>query len=271
MASRKEGVTVFKLSIPVNISNIDGLKASLSTALGVVKSSHRCEGLARGLGFRSYASLLASAKFGETKIATTDGQAFQNYLRQHNFDIAPSHLYNAVATTALSDVARGHPTLTCDGFGIGDWMPGDTASKRRNKFNHSRAELVSKHAAAGFLASLTFIMRVEPTKTVRPKTNSYWLKHIAENFSCTYPEGEELGPIYVSNGIFIAAAIHAGFKVKPYKDDYGRELLNASFNMAHARLYELDCEIRPNGARAQDRGRREEERHLLRQGFCPIV
>lgn len=49
-----------------------------------------------------------------------------------------------------------------------------------------------------------------PGRRCAKGTGSYWVKHIAENFACSYPEGEKLGPRYVSNGVLIAAAIHAG-------------------------------------------------------------
>jgi hypothetical protein len=39
---------------------------------------------------------------------------------------------------------------------------------------------------------------------------------------------------YVSNGVFIAAAIHAGFAVYRYRDEYGRTGPNCSFNMSTA-------------------------------------
>lgn len=117
------------------------------------------------------------------------------------------------------------------------------------------------------MASLAFVSRVERTRTIRPATNSYWLKHIAENYVCTYPDGEKLGPLYVPNGLLIAAAIHAGFHVKPHTDDYGGETLNAGFNMGKASLYDLDCEIRPNGGRAQARRERERQRASARKGY----
>ena len=119
---------------------------------------------------------------------------------------------------------------------------------------------MSDHATEQFLLSLAFLARVQPTKTIRPYTNSYWLKHIAENYGCTYPEGHELGPQYVSNPALIAAAIHAGFEYKTYVDELGYDSLNVRFNMSKTSLVDLDCAFRPNGGQAQDRGRRAEMR-----------
>ena len=94
---------------------------------------------------------------------------------------------------------------------------------------------------------------VRPTKTIRKGTGSYRLKHIAENYACTYPEGEKLGPTYVTNGVLIAAALHAGFRMKTYVDERGYDCVNVSFNMSKPCLDDLDCEIRPNGACAAHR------------------
>lgn len=256
---------MFTLSIPVTLSAVDTMKLSLTKALPDVKSSHRCEALARGLGYRTYASLKADARSGKDAIA--DGAAFTTYLAQHDFHGPGAALYRAVAKAALQQVAERYPTLTAGGFGIGEWQPGDTAAGRRKQFDDDRAELVSDHRVDPFLASLAFVSRVERTRTIRPATNSYWLKHIAENYECSFPGGEPLGPVYVPNGMLIAAAIQAGFDVKPQRDDYGREMLNAGFNMGKASLYDLDCEIRPEGARALDRRRKEQQRAARRSGY----
>jgi hypothetical protein len=131
------------------------------------------------------------------------------------------------------------------------------------KFVRAREQLVGDGAVEPFLASLAFLARVTPTKTIRRGTGSYWLKHVAENFTCTYPEGDELGPTYVPNGVFIAAALHSGFQIKTHPDALGYDDMNVSFNMSRPNLVNLDCEIRPNGAYAQDRCRRQEMREGL--------
>lgn len=256
---------MFTLSISVTASKLDAIKSALTKALPNVKSSHRCEAIARGVGYRTYASLLAETRATEAKVATVSGTAFSTYLAAHDFNVAGPALYRAVAKAALLAVSDQWPRLTIWGFSVGDrerrpdgqW---ETGADRRKKLEDGRTRLVSDYEIEAFLASLAFVSRVERTKTIRPATNSYWLKHIAENYACTFPEGEELGPVYVPNGVLIAAAIHAGFMVKPHTDDYGREILNAGFNMGKTSLYDLDCEIRPDGARAQDRRRQEQRR-----------
>lgn len=259
---------MFKISLPITISTIELTKRALTKALPEVKSSHRCEAMARGFGYRTHASLLVDTRSNDERTATVDCSPFCDYMDQHNFKVSGSVLCHAVAKVALCGVAKRYPRLTASGFGIGDWDPEKTPAERRRDFAKDRAELVSDYAVKPFLASLAFVSRVERTKTIRPATNSYWLKHIAENYECTYPNGEKLGPIYVPNGVLIAAAIHAGFNAQPHKDEYGGELLNAGFNMSKASLYDLDCEIRHEGARAEARRTKARQRAA---GRMPII
>lgn len=249
---------MFTLSIPVSASGVDAIRLSLTKTQANIKSSHRCEALARGLGYRTYASLLADTKVGESRIAAVDGTAFVAYLAQHEFQVSEAALYQAAAGVALQSVLGQWPTLALNGFGAGDrerrpdgqW---ETGAERQDRLSKGRIALLREHEA--FLVCMAFLTRIERVKTIRSRTGSYSLKHLAENYACTYPGGERLGPVYVPNGVFIAAAIHAGFKVRPDIDQYGRERLNATFNMSRPSIEKLDSEIRPDGAAAQFRGR----------------
>jgi hypothetical protein len=141
---------------------------------------------------------------------------------------------------------------------------------RNAKFVEARTELVSDSAIGAFLASLAFVARVTRTKTIRHSTGSYRLKHIAENFACTYPEGNQLGPVYVPNGVLIAAAIHAGFQYRSYVDEFGYDNLNVSFNMSKPCIEDLDCEMRPNGAYAESRRYRAKTQRY-HSGLSPTI
>lgn len=253
---------MFILTIPVSTDGLSAIKADLTHKMPGVKSSHRCEAIARGLGFRTYAAALAAVQAGATKAAQVRGDLFVDYLAEHAFNVSPAGFYHAAAKLALHDVCERTPKLTVWGIGSGGpqrkedgrW---EDARAMNASFQEARAELLSDGAVEPFLASLSFLRRVTPTKTIRQGTGSYRLKHIAENFACSYPEGEKLGPTYVENGVFIAAALHAGFKMKTYVDSRGYDELNVSFNMSKPCLEELDCEVRPNGVRARDRWHRE--------------
>lgn len=260
---------MFSLFIPLFASNLDTIKLALTKALPDVKSSHRCEAIARGLGYRTYASLLEEVRSGRSPNVTADGAAFVQYLASHDFNVGSPPFYRAVGHAALKTVSENYPQLTGHGIDVGPprnlggyWK---TEAERILRFEEGRADLTSEGKVEAFLLALAFVQRVEPTKTIRPATNSYWLKHIAENFTAAYPDGEKLGPGYVANGVLIAAAMQAGFQLKPFYDDYGYSTLNAGFNMSKASLYDLDCEIRPDGARAQ--ARRERERQRANKGY----
>lgn len=82
----------------------------------------------------------------------------------------------------------------------------------KEKVEENRQRLLGR--IEGFIKTCDWLTQVEKTKGIRRTTpSSYGLKHIAE---------KDIG--YISNGVFIAAAIHCGFK-------YTREA-NPHFNMS---------------------------------------
>ncbi|PZV34889.1 hypothetical protein [Mesorhizobium kowhaii] len=212
---------MFNLKISFNQSALASIKADFTRSLPNVKSSHRCEAIGRALGFSTYAAALAAAETETHVAATVNGASFIGYLGRHDFGTTAKPLYRAAAKTVLSDLAVKHPKLTMWGIGVGrpQQKPDgkfENAREQYTRFLEARQELVSDGAAEAFLLSLAFLTRITPTKAVRKGTGSYWVKHIAENFACSYPEGEKLGPRYVSNGALIAAAIHAGFRTATF-------------------------------------------------------
>lgn len=256
---------MFTLEIAVTPDRLNAIKGELNSTLPHIKSSHRCEAIARGLGFRTYSSARVIALTAAPDRVPVCGELFAAYLAKHDFAVSVERFYRAAAKVALRDIAKMNPKLTMWGIGIGQpqrkadgkW---EDFKDRNAKFMEAREELVSDGAVGPFLTSLAFIAKVKRTKTIRDRTGSYRLKHIAENFVCTYPEGSRLGPQYVPNGALIAAAIHAGFQYRSYVDELGYDDLNVNFNMSKACIDELDYEIRPNGGHAQDRKRRAEIR-----------
>lgn len=256
---------MFTLSIYATLAGVNAIKAELTRTLPEVKSSHRCEAMARGLGFDTYAALRAAIRSPDSMITTAQGAIFVAYLADHGFVVSPRPFYLAIARVAIRKVLVKARKLNRRGIGFGhpmrkasgDW---ENATEHYAHVMELREELLSDYGVEEFLVSLAFVQRVPFTKTVRPDTSSYRLKHLAERFACTYPEGDKLGPRYVMNGSLIAAAIHAGFKYKTYVDDHGYESLNVNFNMSRRAVDDLDCELRPDGARAQARRSHEERR-----------
>lgn len=269
---------MFVLRISVTLPVIDRIKVLLTQSLPDVKSSHRVEALGRGLGFRTYAALRTAVQESAPPLATVTGSHFSDYLKEHGFEVDPAHLYRAAAEVAIQAVLDAMPRLHIYGIGFGRPQRNPDGSRQTPQeqyaeFQERREECLGKHAAEAFLRSLALLERVTVTKTIRSGAGSYRLKHIAENYVCTYPEGGKLGPAYVPNGMLIAAAVHMGFAYKTYMDDFGYDTLNASFNMSKAVVDDLDAEIRPHTGFASDRARRREAKRDLaeaRERFAAI-
>jgi hypothetical protein len=251
---------MFVLRIGITPLSVKQLKLGLAKSLPDVKSSHRVEALGRGLGFRTYASLLAKSRSSKPCFAKVSGAPFRDYLGEHGFPADLESLYLSAGEVAIREVLCTIPRLHVFGIGIerpqrtpeGLWP---TPKQLYAKLLERREECLDRHSVEAFLLSLAFLARVQKTKTIRSGTGSYWLKHIAENYECTYPEGGKLGPTYVPNGMLITAAVHMGFKYKAYVDDLGYDTLNASFNMSKASIDDLDALIRPRSGFAKYRAR----------------
>lgn len=259
----------FALNTPISIDTLDAAKGYLTRALPDVKSSHRCEALARGLGFRTYAALLSAAKTEASRTVTVEARAFCGYLHDHGYSVSSIHLYRGCGLAALQAIHAANEKITTWGIGVGELQQKpdgrwETYQERHRRFLAERAEFVVDGNVEPFLLALALVNRIPATTTIRPGTGSYKLKHIAENYRASYPDGAPLGPVYVANGLVIAAALHAGFRCKTYVQESGFDGVNVSFNMSKRVIIDLDCEIRPNGAAAQARQRRKEFGPLLR-------
>jgi hypothetical protein len=247
------------LRIPIKIAAVEAVKAYLLGALPEVKSSHRVEAAARGLGFHTYAAMLHAAKLGDEASKPADGGRFASYLSEHGFFVPPIHLYRAVAHVAVAAVMEKVLNLSTFGYGFGepqwdtDAKRWETTGERYASFVKHRAEFLFDGVLDEFLLALAFVQRIPSTKTIRTGTGSYHLKHIAEEMPITLSDGTNLGPGYVANGALIAAALHAGFRMKTDIDHLGYDAINVSFNMSKRAIDDLDCEIRPKGGLAQDR------------------
>lgn len=253
-----------ELDITLNPLTLDRLKSGLRQTAPEIKSSHRVEALARALGFGTNAELRVQLE-KEAKHRRVDPAAFSLYLTQHGFDAPASMLLRAVAHAITLDAMDHDERLHKWGWGCGrperradgTW---ENPYEHYDRFERYREELKDILVADQVLRAFAMLSRVPATKTIRPDTDSYRLKHIAENFHCEYPDGEVLGPDYVANGPLIVAASHLGFRYRTGRDRDGYEWPNVTFNMSQSHLLELDVECRPNGARAQDRRRKLEAR-----------
>jgi hypothetical protein len=254
---------MFELRIPLTLAAITSIKADLTQSLAAVKSSHRVEAVARGLGFQTNAAMRVAVKTNAPLRVNVRWEPFVSYLAEKGFEADATVFFHACARVAMDGVDRAVPRLTIFGIetGLRERNPDgtkETFEQYRDRIAQERAELFESHGIAEFLLSLALLARVKPVKLIS-HSDSYWVKHIAENFLCTYPHGPKLGPSSVANGALIAAAAHAGFVVREYPGSP-----NASFNMSKRSLVDLDCQVRPTGAYAQARRRKEEARRSAR-------
>ncbi len=87
-------------------------------------------------------------------------------------------------------------------FGIGVFDPrSKTAEQREEDMRRDRQKLLDSAEACTRVCGWLGLM--EKTKTINDRHTSYGLKHMAE---------KAVG--YITNGVFIAAAIHCGFPFK---------------------------------------------------------
>jgi hypothetical protein len=106
------------------------------------------------------------------------------------------------------------PTLTFAGMGLEDNVRGWTKDQVAEKWKAERAELLNSSDVCTKVCE--WLSKIRPIKRLNRWHSSYGLKHFAER---------EIGE-YVSNGQFIIAAIHCGYK-------YGEDgTLNVCFAMS---------------------------------------
>jgi hypothetical protein len=122
------------------------------------------------------------------------------------------------ATEASAEQMRGimgdWPLLCTNGLSS---YPGRTREERSERLRESRADRLSDRYLDEFERSRRWLRLIPKRQTINRAGSSYGLKHQAEDY---------IG--YVSNGMFIAAAIAEGFRVK--RCDSGSP--NAYFNIS---------------------------------------
>jgi hypothetical protein len=123
-----------------------------------------------------------------------------------NSDIAPSvpaeALREAIAEIQLA-VTR-YPELTDFGFGVYDERSRRLSpAEREAKFQINRAKLFEERSLRQFLSARAWLQGQGMRKTLNKRGTSYGLKHVAAH---------DIG--YCTNGVFIAAAISAGFRIE---------------------------------------------------------
>ena len=114
------------------------------------------------------------------------------------------------------------PDLTDFGIGIYEDGRGLSPEEKAEAFLSCKADLLNSTEA--FQKAVEWVSRINKAKSFNQKRSSYGLKHLAE---------KHIG--YITNGVFIAAAIHSGFDHKIQKNNP-----NVYFNMSESSIKEIE-------------------------------
>ncbi|AIB13206.1 hypothetical protein ABAZ39_14680 (plasmid) [Azospirillum argentinense] len=214
----------------ISLDDVESIKRELIGMLPDFKSSHRVEAMARGLGWGSNAALRAELAVGP-QTRSPDSRVFSEYLKEHGFQaVKYGALEEAVVRckfagtrSAVEAVMAAEPGLSMNGFRTDDFRK--SRQEREDEFRGLREEMPSADGVLQFVRACEFLAQVPRRATVNRTSISYDWKHVAERFHRERGEPDS----YVSNGMFIAAALHLGFTVK--RDGTGP---NAFLNIAPA-------------------------------------
>lgn len=112
-------------------------------------------------------------------------------------------LQEELLRTQVNAVQAREPCLTAFGFGVYE-QDQRTAHDVEVEFRGERDEMLTFPCLGEFALCCKWLGRLTHTKTVNRKFTSYGLKHRVEHMCGTY----------ISNGMFIASAVHMGFLVR---------------------------------------------------------
>jgi len=112
----------------------------------------------------------------------------------------------AEALTLMKRILAACPDLCNFGFSVFDPRH-KTASQQEAEFAEEREAICQPRSLVAFIATRKWLHGKPKISRLNKKASSYGLKHVAEN---------EIG--YITNGVFIAAALAEGFKVQRIGD-----------------------------------------------------
>lgn len=182
------------------------------------------EAVARGLGFNTYSGL-RTALSGGSVTATYDEGAFVNFVQERGEFVGPRVLQRTVIRTVLEPVVEANHGITTHGYGIPDRY--SFTDGYRDEFDRSRDQFFEDSYCDQFELALVMLQVADKRKSLNRDYTSYGLKHTAEQISRKYGFRKDLKD-YVSNGVFIAAAMYEGFEVRQIR--WGS--LNAFLNIS---------------------------------------
>ena len=212
------------MSAVIDLDYIKLLKREAAELAPTAASSHLTEAIAAGFGFKTNAALRAALKQGPIQADLDDNAAWQR-LSEIGADPCPPKGMLRLAT--LRPLVKGAmdamPELTTFGFGV--YGPRNkTREQIESELAEGRSAMLQPGAIEEFDRCYQWLTRLEKTKAINASVSSYGLKHKIERHWRTVAPN---GLAYVANGMCIAAAHAAGFKMARVGDSP-----NAMFNIS---------------------------------------
>jgi len=203
------------VKISVTREALEAIKADLRRTLPEVKSSHRAEAIARGLGCRTNAGMLAALANGRAE-CVPNPDAFITFLAERGHAAVDGRaLVRAALRVPIRSVMAAHEELTYFGFGVYDYdHPSLSVDEWPRGYGAQREEMLNDHPVDQFERACEYLSQLEVTGTFNRRHTSYNLKHAAERFHRR--RGIQGGPdrVCVSNGMLLVAAHHLGLRVR---------------------------------------------------------
>lgn len=148
------------------------------------------------------------------RIAAHNGLAMPWPLAMNQLSSAAPPPAPGPAAMTLADIQRildREPDLSRYGMGL-CWNDREKSlAERQADFAASRAEMLTDDTLAECNRAHRYLAHVNAIKSFGAGGSSYGLKHDAERYNKALPNTENP---YVSNGAFICAALHNGFKMR---------------------------------------------------------
>ncbi|HEV7264741.1 MAG TPA: hypothetical protein VGN83_07475 [Falsiroseomonas sp.] len=200
------------MRLTVSLPLVEAVKTELRISLPDVKSSHRVEALARGLGWATNAALRAALAV-EPSDRIADPGAFHAYLAERSVAVPARALFDGILRAQVRAVMGSNDRLTRHGFGVYD-EGRISVAEWRTRFAASRAEMLEPAALGEFERACEFLSRLSRTQAPTKVLSTYNLKHSAERWHRHRGIEGRWDREYVSNGMLLAAAYHLGFHVR---------------------------------------------------------
>jgi len=121
----------------------------------------------------------------------------------------------------IEDVMEDLPLLNTEGLGL-NFHRGETLEEQAVELEKRREKLLESTDA--FEKTVEWLKQIKKIKSLNRNSSSYGIKHFVE---------KDTG--YITNGVFIAAAIHSGFEHKSCRPSS----INAFFNMSERSFAEI--------------------------------